>query len=301
MRRLLLICNVFVVSLLSSMNVYAYDAYIDGIYYNLSGNKAAVTYKSNSGPGANYNAYVGSVTIPSTITYDGTKYSVTSIGDWAFNYCYDLTSVTIPNSVKSIGSWAFFLSGLTSVNIPNSVTSIGSNAFADCSGLSSISIPNSVTSIGSGAFQSCSGLISVLIPNSVTSIGDYTFAGCSGLVSVSIPNSVTSIGSGAFIDCDNLGSVTNLSTTPQGITGNTFSNYGTLYVPKGSQAAYEAAPYWKDFTIVGIDTDGIRTVEGTKSVPLSHYSINGIRTTNQQRGINIVKMSDGSVRKVLRK
>ena len=134
--------------------------------------------------------------------------SVTSIGKWAFYNCSGLTSVTIPNSVTSIGVNAFIgCSGLTSVTIGNSVTSIGDSAFRGCSGLTSVTIPNSVTSIGSGTFYGCSGLTSVTIPNSVTSIGDRVFYGCSGLTSVIIPNSVTSIGEYAFYNCSGLTSV----------------------------------------------------------------------------------------------
>ena len=172
-----------------------------------------------------------SVTIPN---------SVTSIGDTAFSGCSGLTSVhisdleawcskinfanrysnplyyaghlylngeeikdlVIPNSVTSIGNYAFFdCDDLISVTIPNSVTSIGGGAFSSCSGLTSVTIPNSVTSIGNSAFSVCSGLTSVTIPNSVTSIGPSAFSYCKGLTSVTIPNSVTSIGGGAFSDC----------------------------------------------------------------------------------------------------
>jgi hypothetical protein len=114
----------------------------------------------------------------------------------------EITSLVIPNSVTSIGNYAFEdCTGLTSLVIPNSVTSIGDEAFAECSGLTSLSIPNSVTSIGKGAFSGCSGLTSLSIPNSVTSIGIGAFCGCSGLTSVTIPNSVIYIGSSAFCDC----------------------------------------------------------------------------------------------------
>ena len=135
--------------------------------------------------------------------------SVTSIGEYAFYYCSGLTSVTIPNSVTSIGYGAFWgCSGLTSVTIPNSVTSIGIHAFSYCSRLTSVTIPNSVTSIGERAFWHCSGLTSVTIGNSVTNIGDYAFSDCSGLTSVTIGNSVTSIGGAAFSYCSGLTSVT---------------------------------------------------------------------------------------------
>jgi hypothetical protein len=135
--------------------------------------------------------------------------SVTSIGDWAFSDCPSLTSVTIPNSVTSIGNYAFYgCYSLTSVVIPNGVTSIGNSAFISCTGLTSVTIPNSVTSIGAWAFQSCHSLTSVTIGNSVTSIGDGAFLWCGSLTSVTIPNSVTSIGSSAFYDCTSLTSVT---------------------------------------------------------------------------------------------
>ncbi|MBR2238210.1 MAG: leucine-rich repeat domain-containing protein [Prevotella sp.] len=126
--------------------------------------------------------------IPDSVTYNGTEYSVTSIGNDAFYKCSGLTSVTIPNSVTSIRDYAFSgCSGLTSVTIPNSVTSIGWGAFDGCSGLTSVTIPNSVTSIGHSAFYGCSGLTSVTIPNSVTSIGWYAFEGCSGITLVKVP------------------------------------------------------------------------------------------------------------------
>ena len=135
--------------------------------------------------------------------------SVTSIGSYAFVGCSGLTSIEIPNSVISIGGSAFSgCSGLTSIEIPNSVTSIGEGAFSYCSGLTSIEIPNSVTSIGLCAFSYCSGLTSIEIPNSVTSIGLCAFLRCSGLTSVVIPNSVTSIGEDAFSFCTSLTSIT---------------------------------------------------------------------------------------------
>lgn len=100
-------------------------------------------------------------------------------------------------------------SGLTSVIIPDSVTSIGDYAFSYCIELTSLIIPNSVTSIGKHTFYGCVKLSSVIIPNSVVSIGDFAFFDCSGLTSITIPNSVTSIGVGAFRRCNGLTSVIN--------------------------------------------------------------------------------------------
>jgi len=125
--------------------------------------------------------------------------SVRSIGSSAFSECTGLTSITIPNSVTSIGEWAFSgCTGLTSITIPNSVTSIGEGVFSECRGLTSITIPNSVTSIDRYAFYYCTSLTSITIPNSVTSIGRYAFYYCTSLTSITIPNSVTSIGGNAF-------------------------------------------------------------------------------------------------------
>ena len=119
----------------------------------------------------------------------------------AFSNCSALTSITIPNSVTSIGNSTFNgCESLTSITIPNSVTSIGNSTFEGCSSLTSITIPNSVTSIGNSAFNGCSHLTSIDIPNSVTSIGSSAFYRCKFLSSITIPNGVTSIGKDAFAE-----------------------------------------------------------------------------------------------------
>ena len=135
--------------------------------------------------------------------------SVTSIGSYAFGYCDSLASVTIPDSVTSIGNNAFYsCTGLTSITIPDSVTSIGSSAFSGCTSLTSITIPDSVTSIAEYTFSSCKSLTSITIGNSVTSISDDAFSFCTSLTSITIPDSVTSIGYYAFYYCTSLTSIT---------------------------------------------------------------------------------------------
>ncbi len=166
--------------------------------------------------------YSGDIVVPATITLEGKTYTVTEIGKEAFVTHYyisreypsyvkekPLKSVTLPNTITSIGDKAFSMcSSLVTVNIPNSVTSIGESVFSGCASLTSMDIPNSVTSIGESVFSGCTSLTSIDIPNSVTSIGESVFSGCTSLTSMDIPNSVTSIGKAAFSGCTSLSSIT---------------------------------------------------------------------------------------------
>ena len=158
--------------LLCSLGVSAQTTFTIGNLEYTTTSDSTVSVGKNGTP-------IGELVIPTNVEYEGTQYSVTSIGNDAFAYCSGLTSIDIPNSVTSIGESAFYkCTGLTSVTIGNSVTSIGFQVFYDCSGLTSIDIPNSVTSIGESAFSGCRCLTSVTIPNSVTSIGEYAFHSC---------------------------------------------------------------------------------------------------------------------------
>ena len=203
----------------------AYDACINGIYYNLTSSYervATVTYGDNPD-------YSGNVTIPEEVEYYGLTYKVKYIQSYAFRGCNGLTSVSIPGNMISIGSSAFSgCNALTKVAFRGSQNSgiilgslpIGTNAFESCplqsvtlgrsvdysfknmTSLTSLTITPFVTSIGDNAFSGCSGLTSLWLPDGyLKSIGSSAFSGCSGLTSLTIPNNVTSIGEGAFSYC----------------------------------------------------------------------------------------------------
>ena len=208
MKQLYLKCLSLGILSLVCITASAYDCKVDGIYYNLNRTvkTASVTfYNSSDTYYANRNAYRGAVTIPSSITYNGITYDVTSIESHAFDECTNLSSIIIPNSVTTIGDYVFYdCNRLTAISIPNSVTKIGAYTFYKCSDLTFITIGNRVTSIGNYAFYGCSDLTSIRIPNGVTTIGAFAFQGCSCLTSVNIPSSVTNIGNNAFYDCSEL-------------------------------------------------------------------------------------------------
>ncbi len=192
-----------------------------------------------------------SVTIPN---------SVILIGFHSFSGCDGLTSVTLGNSVTSIGDEAFDgCRGLTSVTFGNGVTSIGKYAFRGCRSLTSITIPNSMTSIGDYVFYDCSGLTSIIIPNTITAIGEGAFCGCKSLTSITIPNSVTVIGAGAFAYCDSLTDVYCFAkivpTTDQDICSQETYDKATLHVPEKSIAAYRVTEPWKKFSKIVELTD----------------------------------------------
>ena len=251
---------------------------------------------------------------------------VTKIGGCAFSHCSGLTSLTIPSGVTKIGDGTFSdCSGLTSLVIPSGVTEIGYCAFENCSGLISLVIPSGVTEIGycafencsglislvissgvisSSAFENCSGLTSLIISSGVTKIGGSAFKNCSGLTSLVIPSSVTEIGWYAFENCRGLTSIyvyaEDIYTSGLVAFAGCDKNNCKVYVPKGTYdyyIKYSDFRYFKnieEFDATGIDN--VITPFHAKEV--SRYSINGQRLSAPTKGLNIVKYSDGIVKKV---
>lgn len=172
----------------------------------------------------NKDYYKGSIEIPSSVNHNEHDYKVTAIGGQAFFCCYELTSVTIPDSVVKIEYRAFlFCKLLTSVTIPDSVTTMGDEAFRFCEKLTSLTISDSITKLGSGVFEGCELLPSVVIPDSVTSIDNSAFKGCSKLASIFLPDSVTEVNNSAFADCVSLKSVSIGNCTFSKVGNNVFS------------------------------------------------------------------------------
>ena len=185
-------------------------------------------------------------------------------------------------SNDKLGHYIFYgCSGLTSLTIPSSVTEIGVDAFNGCWKLTSLTIPSGVTSIGYSAFWGCSGLTSLTIPSSVTSIGNYAFNGCSGLTSIYVyPENLPELGTDIFNGCD--------------------AKNCTVYVPKGTYDAYKSSEFGYFEKIVEFDASGIdKVTTSTNAKEVSRYSANGQRLSSPAKGLNIVKYSDGSVKKVV--
>lgn len=225
-----------------------YDFEVDGFYFDvLSFEEATCIISARQ----NNQHSKGNVTIPATVNYGGRTLKVVIIGAWLFDDCPDLTGVTIPNSVTSIGDRAFSrCSRLTSVTIPSSVTSIGVGAFNFCTNLENVTLPDGVTELGAGAFSFCTSLVTISIPNSVTILRSDMFEGCTNLTNVTLGNSVTMI-KDAFATCNALTTLYSLNSTPPSIDGYCFTNnhYMTLnvFVPKEALAAYQNADGWKNF------------------------------------------------------
>ncbi len=187
---------------------------------------------------------------------------VTSIGNSAFQSCTGLTSISVDsgnsiydsrNNCNAIIETATntLIYGCKNATIPDSVTSIGSYAFRDCTSLTSITIADSVTSIGSSAFSGCTGLTSITIPDSVTSIGYKAFYGCTGLTNATIGSGVTSIGGSVFYGCSKLATVNVKATSVPTGGSNMFQSCSSslvIYVPTASVSAYKAATNWSAYS-----------------------------------------------------
>ena len=249
-------------------------------------------------PGGDYYITCAYFDYPSKIH---TSYQV--IGDLAFEGCSGLTSLKLPSDIRLIGRNAFEgCSGLTSITLPSGVTEISNSTFSGCSGLTSLTLPSGVTEIGSSAFSGCSGLTSLTLPSGVTWIGHFAFKGCSGLTSITLPSGVTEIGEYAFANCSGLTSIYVYAEKMPKLRTNMFDGCDakkcTVYVPKGTYDDYWLSEFGYFENIVEFDpTDINNVITSNDAKELSRYSLNGQRLSAPTKGLNIVKYSDGSVKK----
>ena len=236
-------------------------------------------------------------------TLDLSEAKIVSGGEFYFSPWW--TSDIAYTSKDVLGAYAFYQCiSLVSLTLPKSITEIGARAFQECSNLANVAIPASVTSIGMLAFWGCSGLTGITIPSSVTSIGSSAFYGCSGLTSLSFPSGITSIGSSAFLGCSGLTSIYVYAEKMPKLGTNMFDDCDakkcTVYVPKGTYDDYWLSEFGYFENIVEFDPTGINNViTSNDAKELSRYSLNGQRLSAPTKGLNIVKYSDGSVKKVV--
>ena len=271
-----------------------------------------------------------SVTLPSGLT---------SIGESAFEKCWNLASVTFPSSLVTIGGSAFSeCPNLASVTFQSGLTSIGSMAFFACRSLTNVTFPSSLTEIGNNAFKMC-GFKTLTLPSGLTKIDKEAFADCIRLKSLTLSPSLTSIGVEAFGGLGNLRTLT----IPSGLTsidslkkydnefeesylgifvapsmesvyvgwqipipaGDFFKGCDiskcTLYVPLGTKQAYAETEVWRDYgEIKEYDVSGVDKVDNhSEPKEVSRYSLDGQRLSAPVKGLNIVRYSDGSIKKVV--
>ena len=263
-----------------------------------------------------------SLTLPSSVTQIGNHAfsgcsslksltlpsGVTQIGESAFSGCSSLKSLTLPSSVTQIGERAFFrCSSLRSLTLPSGLTQIEDGTFVGCSSLQSLTLPSGVTQIGNSAFSGCSSLRSLTLPSGVTQLGNYVFFECSSLQSIELPSSLTQIEESAFqYYCTKIETIYSHMTDPLPLRfDKTVMDNAILYIPKGSYQNYVLADYWKEFKNIkefDPETAGINNTHSTDNTKeLSRYAVNGQRLATPAKGLNIVRYSDGTVKKVMEK
>ena len=269
------------------------------LYY--LGNATELTLPANYN-GENYvigaNVFNGNTSLTSVVIPN----SVTSIGEWAFYNCTGLTSVEFnAENCTTMGSSSYLVfsgcTALSTVTIGENVKTIPDYAFPGCTGLTSVVIPNSVTSIGERAFYDCTGLTGIEIPNSVTSIGASAFEGCNNIENLYIGSSVESIGDKAFTGCEKITEIKVALGKPIRGSADIFTNAvydnATLYIPNGTEQLYQKREPWSlFFYIAEMDFTGIDEVldevkaENRKVKAI--YDLNGRAVENPSSGIYII-------------
>ena len=267
---------------------------------------------------------VTAVNIPSTVksivnsSFEGCT-SLTSLSVASGNPIYDsrdncnaIIETYVENKQGETVTHYKLIAGCNTSVIPDGVTEIGTNAFKNCKGLTGITIPASVSVIGVSAFQN-TGLTSIVIPESVSAIDEFCFAYCENLTTVTLPATITKVEDYAFLSCKALKDFYCFAETCPTATKSAFISTpienATLHVPEAAVGAYTLAEPWNLFSsIVAADGNLVSPEKDSETAIASLqnagkiqqvYSLGGQQTSRLQRGINIVRLSDGTTRKVL--
>lgn len=197
MKRLYIFCAI--IFALTSIAAKAEEVFsYEGLKYRIDNNKEVSCVGYESEPS-------GNLVIPSTVFHDGMEYSVTSIYHETFQYCRNITNVSLPDDLVTIEDFAFGdCTSLTQITLPDGLTTIEPGVFQRCTRLTQVSFPDGLISIGSFAFENCENLAQISFPEGLTSIGDYAFSCCKGLTQLSLPDGLSSIGKSAFTFCEKL-------------------------------------------------------------------------------------------------
>lgn len=298
--------------------------YVNNLSYvvGTNGEACVVGYKSGTS--------LGSVAIPSSVQYEGKKYSVTEIGSNSLNNCQTITSVTIPASVtlisegafngcgklatvaingvglKKIGSWAFAKTAITKITIPASVTEVANDVFNGCAKLAILQLGAGMSKIPANMCKGCVNLTSIDIPQNITYLGDNAFEGCN-LSVVEIPSGIKYFGWAVFKGNININKVITRIGEPSNINSDNFEqavySNATLYVPAGTQELYKNKDGWKKFYNIQ-ETGGTSSVllRATNTENMTNvYSLDGMMVTSPKQGVNIHKTNAGSTYKTVRK
>jgi hypothetical protein len=289
---------------------HAFKQVIDGIKYDLGGDKAKVVW---------YAEYEGDIIIPPTVEYGNITYTVNCI-DRAFSSCDKVTSVTLPNTIVSITQYSLSGTSITSITIPESVTNLEGYVFQGCHSLETVVLPSTLGTIKKYTFASCTALKEIEIPKTVTTIEELAFEGCSSLTSVVIPESVTTIGQLAFYE-SGLVSVAIMGKTTLGSSAfrssvldvycfadtvlkaehGTFTRdfikmQSTLHVPAALVDAYKETDPWNYFKYVVPLKDGDPQSTGIdelhsqeNSTKKTCYNLAGQKVNNPTKGLFVVE------------
>ena len=217
-----------------------------------------------------------------------------------------LLDVVFPEGLESIGENAFSSCyTMENINLPETVKTIGEGAFDGCEGVVVMSLPGSITTIPRNAFSYMVYLEELTIGEGTKTIDQMAFINCESLTKLTLPSTLESIGYAAFaynmlteVDCK--------AVTPPACDNTSFAGWDSdvpqdclLYVPQGAKAEYEKADVWKEFMIKESETSGIESETAAGATETARYGIDGRKLAKPARGINIIRMSDGTAKKVI--